>query len=76
MKKALVIVVALLVGLVLVSGGFAQEATGPSPSQPEQTSVEGKTTVKQKVKKTAKKVKRKVKKAAKKTKNYIHEKTE
>jgi hypothetical protein len=76
MKKALVIVVVMLVSVVFVSGGFAQETTGPSPSQPEQTSVEGKTTVEQKVKKTAKKAKKKVKKAAKKTKKYIHEKTE
>ncbi|HEY3277444.1 MAG TPA: hypothetical protein VGJ94_12560 [Syntrophorhabdaceae bacterium] len=68
MKKALVILIALLITVVFVSPGFTQETTTPPSSAPDSVTVPEKAAPEQKAKKTKKKKKTKkmkVKKAKK-----------
>ncbi|OQB77350.1 MAG: hypothetical protein BWX92_01004 [Deltaproteobacteria bacterium ADurb.Bin135] len=70
MKKALVIIVALLVGVVFASAGFAQDkvnlptAIPPSAGAPEKVGAPDKATPEKKVKKTTKTKSKKTKKKA------------
>jgi len=68
MKKALVIIIALLIGVVFVSTGIAQEKTTPivppAATASEKVAAPEKTAPEKKVKKTKKKKSKKTKKKA------------